>query len=405
MGAAAAASGAHTAFPFPHHPPLASQPASSRSPASAHSTPPYRTTTDNDKHKTGRHVDGADGHHDAHALHDREHAQLPRQPGPRGAARLHPGALIFVNLPRRVGLFVYRGRGKGGGEGAPSRSVVLVRRDGRGCGCRDGHCIPPSSLQPNAPSQINNPPPPFPQTHPHPTHTPFHQMACKTISNLVTRAGIQDLTGLQVNTHNTQHLFILWFHLTSLCSTDTRMLESSNRRLHTPHHSAPHHTIDPTDPRIHTTPPYHTTLPTHRSNGPTHAHHTTPLYTLQGGINVQGEEQKKLDVLSNDVLKVRPSARLPSFLCRRCCRSWCVGGDRGGGRCVYVISFVPTPLTPPNPPHNNRTRCASRASWAWWRRRRRTTPCSWRRPSTPSACVRRCCVAVFFFVACISLMN
>lgn len=25
---------------------------------------------------------------------------------------------------------------------------------------------------------------------------------------------------------------------------------------------------------------------------------------MQGGINVQGEEQKKLDVLSNDVLKV-----------------------------------------------------------------------------------------------------
>jgi fructose-1,6-bisphosphatase I len=28
------------------------------------------------------------------------------------------------------------------------------------------------------------------------------------------------------------------------------------------------------------------------------------LTGLQGGINVQGEEQKKLDVLSNDVLKV-----------------------------------------------------------------------------------------------------
>jgi hypothetical protein len=115
------------------------------------------------------------------------------------------------------------------------------------------------------------------------------QMACKTIANLVTRAGISDLTG------------------------------------------------------------------------------------LQGGINVQGEEQKKLDVISNNVLKVRQRASRDD--------------GHGHGEEDQMMMATMTPMTPM--PKLMvwcavRTRCGTRASWAWWRRRRKRPRSSSRRPTTPS---------------------
>ena len=53
---------------------------------------PFHHTNQPPTH-TGRDVDGADGHHDADALHDREHQGHARRAGPRGAARLHPGKI------------------------------------------------------------------------------------------------------------------------------------------------------------------------------------------------------------------------------------------------------------------------------------------------------------------------